>query len=38
VAGEWRELHNDELHDLCCSLGEHMQGEEVSRACVADGK
>jgi len=20
VTGEWRELHNDDLNDLCCSL------------------
>jgi hypothetical protein len=31
-------LHNEELHDSCCSLGDQMQDGEMNRACLNDGK
>jgi hypothetical protein len=37
VTGEWRKLHNEELHDLCCSswyyIVVHFKQDEMGRAC-----
>jgi len=38
LAGGWRELHNEGLHDVCCSLGDHTHDDGMSRAGVTDGK
>jgi hypothetical protein len=41
VTGEWRKLHNEELHDLCSSpsIIRIIEGEEdeMSGACSTNG-
>jgi hypothetical protein len=44
VTGEWRKLHNEELHDLYCShilhllcAGDKIEKNEIGGACSSDG-
>jgi hypothetical protein len=43
VTGHWRQLHNGELHDLCCSpktyySGDQIEKNEVGGACRMYGE
>ena len=33
VTGEWRRLHNEELHDLYCSPNSEVKKNEIDGAC-----
>jgi hypothetical protein len=33
VTGEWRKVHSEELHDLCCSPSDEVMEELMGGAC-----
>jgi hypothetical protein len=37
VMGDWRELHNEELHNLYSSPNDQVKEDEMGRACSTNG-
>jgi hypothetical protein len=37
VTGDWRKLHNEELHNLYSSPNRMIKEDEIDRACSTNG-